>query len=206
VLHDGSGKELSTRTNGEKQAAFSAIHKFMRRGPEQRLRTIVADLANQAGIDLGQLVRRTCLAWDDLRSLASEPDLTIGAHTVSHPILAKQATKTATREIFGCKTILERRLGRPIRHLAYPFGDRSAAGAREFHLAWKAGFATAVTSRPGHVFSDHVNCLHALPRVSVNGLFQSTAAVRTLLSGVPFLAWNGRRIASVETYAIEKGD
>ena len=37
--------------------------------------------------------------------------------------------------------------------------------------------------------------LHALPRVSVNGCHQSRAALRGLLSGVPFLAWNrGRRL------------
>jgi peptidoglycan/xylan/chitin deacetylase (PgdA/CDA1 family) len=206
VLHDGGITERSTRTSEEKQAAFSAIHKSIRSGSEYRLRTMVADLSRQAGVDDAQLVRQTCLAWGDLRSLASEPGVTIGAHTISHPILAKQAGKTATREIFGCKTVLERRLGRPIRHFAYPFGDRSAAGAREFRLAWEAGFATAVTSRPGHVFPDHVNRLHALPRVSVNGLFQSRATLRALLSGVPFLVWNGRRIASVETYPIEDED
>jgi peptidoglycan/xylan/chitin deacetylase (PgdA/CDA1 family) len=201
ALHGAGVAERSTRTSDEKQAAFSAIHKFIRSGPEYRLRATVADLSRQAGIDTARLVRQTCLAWDDLRTLASEPGLTIGAHTVSHPILAKQSSKTAAREIFGCKAVLERRLGRPIRHFAYPFGDRSAAGAREFELACKAGFATAMTSRPGHVFPDHINCLHALPRVSVNGLFQSRAAMRALLSGVPLLAWNGRRIASVETYA-----
>ena len=203
ALHDGVRAKRSTRTSEEKQAAFSAIHKSIRSGSEHRLRTIVADLSTQAGIDNARLVRQTCLAWDDLRSLESEPGVTIGAHTISHPILAKLASKTATREIFGCKTVLERRLGRPIRHFAYPFGDRSSAGAREFQLACKAGFATAVTSRPGHLFPEHVNCLHALPRVSVNGLFQSRAALRALLSGVPFLAWNGRRIASVETCAIQ---
>jgi peptidoglycan/xylan/chitin deacetylase (PgdA/CDA1 family) len=203
ALHGAGVAERSTGTSDEKQAAFSAIHKLMRSSPEYRLRTIVADLSREAGIDSAQLVRQTCLGWDDLRILASEPGLTIGAHTVSHPILAKQASKTAIREIFGCKTVLERRLGRPIRHFAYPFGDRSAAGAREFQLAWKAGFATAVTSRPGHVFPEHAKCLHALPRVSVNGLFQSRATMRALLSGVPFLAWNGRRIPSVETYAID---
>jgi hypothetical protein len=34
-----------------------------------------------------------------------------------------------------------------------------------------------------------------LPRVSINGAFQTEAALRALLSGVPFLAWNrGRRV------------
>ena len=74
-------------------------------------------------------------------------------------------------------------------------GDPGSAGPREFALARELGFATAVTTRPGHLFADHAAHLHALPRVSVNGCHQSPAALRGLLSGVPFLAWNrGRRL------------
>jgi peptidoglycan/xylan/chitin deacetylase (PgdA/CDA1 family) len=196
ILRDGKMTVLAAHTSDEKQAAFSTIYAYIRAGPEQRLRMIVADLARQA--DVGQLVRRSCLGWDDLRGLAGEPDVTIGAHTVSHPILAKHDVSAAAREISGGKTLLEHRLGQPIRHFAYPFGDRSAASAREFRLARESGFATAVTARPGHLFPDHAERLHALPRVSINGLFQNNTALRCLLSGVPFLAWNGGRIARIE--------
>jgi peptidoglycan/xylan/chitin deacetylase (PgdA/CDA1 family) len=82
-----------------------------------------------------------------------------------------------------------------VRHFAYPVGDPGSAGPREFRLALDAGFATAVTTRPGHLFAAHADHPTALPRVSVNGYFQSRAALRALLSGVPFLAWNrGRRL------------
>ena len=62
-------------------------------------------------------------------------------------------------------------------------------------IAKKLGFVTAVTTRPGHLFPDHAGHLHALPRISINGLHQTEAALASLLSGVPFLAWNrGRRL------------
>ena len=57
-------------------------------------------------------------------------------------------------------------------------------------LAKEAGFVSAVTTRPGHLFDGHGDHLHALPRVSLNGHHQSGAALRSLLSGLPFLAWN----------------
>ena len=94
--------------------------------------------------------------------------------------------------------MLEERLARPVRHLAFPLGDRGSASSREFRLAAEAGFATAVTTRPGHLFPAHRDRLHALPRVSVNGLFQTDAALSALLSGVPFLAWNRGRVAALE--------
>ena len=190
--------DLPSRTAGEKQAAFEAVYRRLRAGPEERLRALTANLAAQAGVNTSRLAVDLCLGWDEVQILAREPDVSIGAHTLSHAILAKCHATTAMREITESKVVLERRLGRPVRHLAYPFGDPSAVGVREFRLARQAGYATAITSRPGHVFPDHAAQLHALPRVSINGLFQNKTALRALFSGVPFLAWNRGRVARIE--------
>jgi peptidoglycan/xylan/chitin deacetylase (PgdA/CDA1 family) len=194
----GERLDLSTRTAREKQTAFDFIHARVRAGPPDRLRELTASLAAEPEAGADCLAADLCLNWDEIQSLASEPDVTIGAHTISHPILAKLDPPAASREIGDSKARLEGRLGRPVRHLAYPFGDPMAVGGREVGLARQAGFVTAVTSRPGHVFPDHAAHLHALPRVSINGLFQSESAFRALLSGVPFLAWNRRRVVQVE--------
>jgi peptidoglycan/xylan/chitin deacetylase (PgdA/CDA1 family) len=91
--------------------------------------------------------------------------------------------------------MLAARLGVPVRHLAYPFGDATSAGPREFALAADTGYASAVTTRPGMLYRQHGRHLTALPRLSVNGGWQSRAALEVLLSGAPFLVWNrGRRI------------
>jgi peptidoglycan/xylan/chitin deacetylase (PgdA/CDA1 family) len=82
-------------------------------------------------------------------------------------------------------------------HLAYPIGDRSSAGAREFALASELGFETAVTTRKGMLFPEHSRHLMALPRLSVNGGWQNEALLDILLSGVPFLLWNrGSRVVT----------
>jgi len=199
IPRNGDVLSLPSRTPLEKQDAFRAVHRHLRAGTMEQLRTVTADLASQAGILSNCFAAAFCLSWDELQDLAREPHVTIGAHTLSHPALAKLDTTAAEREIAESKALLERRLGRPVRHFAYPFGDRIAAGAREFRLARNSGFATAVTSRPGHLFPDHAEYLHALPRVSINGLFQHRTALRTLFSGVPFLLWNHGRVAEIET-------
>jgi len=110
-------------------------------------------------------------------------------------MLAKLDEATLRREMAESKKRIEQRLGRAVHHLSYPVGDAASAAGREFRLARETGFATAVTTRPGHIFPTHADHLHALPRVSVNGLFQSEAALTSLLSGVPFLLFNrGRRL------------
>jgi peptidoglycan/xylan/chitin deacetylase (PgdA/CDA1 family) len=194
---NGELVDLPSRTTVEKQAVFEAVYRHLRAGPEDQLRTVTAGLAAQAGVNTRRLAVDLCLSWDEIQALAREPDVSIGAHSLSHPILAKCHAMTAMREVAESRALLERRLGRPVRHLAYPFGDPSAVGPREFRLARQAGYVTATTSRPAHVFPDHAAHLHALPRVSINGLFQNKTALRAILSGVPFWVWNRGRILTI---------
>ncbi|QGY06185.1 polysaccharide deacetylase family protein [Methylobacterium mesophilicum SR1.6/6] len=187
--------DLPARSPQEKAIAFDVIYRDLRGGDEELLLARIADLCRQAGFTPGALAADLCLSWDEMRALARDPAVTFGAHTVSHPMLAKHEAAVAAREIAEGRDRIEAELGRPVRHLSYPVGDPGSAGPREFALASAMGFDTAVTTRPGHLFADHAGHLHALPRVSVNGCHQSRAALAGLLSGVPFLAWNrGRRL------------
>lgn len=182
-------------SDAEKQKAFDKLYWRLRKQPEAILLTRISELAGRAGIDPVALVERECLPWETLRALSGAPGVAIGAHTVTHPMLAKHDEAFARREIVESKARLEAELGMPIRHFAYPVGDPTSAGPRDYALAREAGFASAVTTRPGHLFAEHAEHLHALPRVSLNGLHQSDAALRALLSGLPFWLWNrGRRV------------
>jgi len=195
-LSDGRFDALAG-SDVEKQTAFDQLYWRLRKGPEAILLSTIFGLAAQAGIDPVALVERECLPTETLRSLAGAPGVAIGAHTLSHPMLARHPEEVARREIIESKAWLEEVLDRPIRHFAYPVGDPGSAGPREFALAKEAGFASAVTTRPGHLFAEHSQHLHALPRVSLNGLHQSEAALKALLSGLPFLLWNRGRKVSV---------
>ncbi|WP_029031875.1 polysaccharide deacetylase family protein [Salinarimonas rosea] len=195
IRHDGL--DLPARTDAEKARAFDTLYWRLRAGPEDALRSATHRLAEEAGVDVAALATGACLALDEIAALARDPLVTLGAHTLTHPMLAKHDVETARREIVESRAVLADATGREIRHLAYPVGDPGSAGPREFALAREAGFETAVTTRPGHLFAEHAGHLHALPRVSVNGLHQSAGALRALLSGLPLLAWNrGRRVVA----------
>jgi peptidoglycan/xylan/chitin deacetylase (PgdA/CDA1 family) len=184
-----------TSTSKQKQAAFDDIYWALRARPEAELRAGVARLAAEAGIDGPGLTRALCLDWDALRELARDPSVTIGAHTMTHPMLARHPVHVAQPEIVEARYRIEFELGRPVDHLAYPVGDRGSAGSREFDIARLSGFRTAVTTRPGHVFAEHAAHSHALPRVSLNGFHQNAHALKAMLSGLPFALLNrGRRL------------
>jgi peptidoglycan/xylan/chitin deacetylase (PgdA/CDA1 family) len=178
-----------------KSAAFDQVYRVLRAAPEARLLAAIGGLCEQAGFAPGRIAQELCLSWSELRALASDPAVTIAAHTLSHPMLAKHDEAFVRREIAESRARIAAEFGRDVRHLSYPVGDPTSAGPREFAMARELGFATAVTTRPGHLFAGHADHLHALPRVSINGLHQTDAALASLVSGVPFLAWNrGRRV------------
>jgi peptidoglycan/xylan/chitin deacetylase (PgdA/CDA1 family) len=174
-------------------AAFKAASGSLR--PDPALQQKIAEVAAKAGLDPLARTGQLCLDWDGLRKLADEPLCTIGAHTLTHPLLGTQDEAVARHEMAHSKVILEERLQRPVLHMAYPVGDALAAGQREFRLARELGFETGVTTRPGVIFPEHGAHLHALPRLSVNGLYQSIADFDVLLSGAAFWLFNqGRKL------------
>ncbi len=188
---------LAARTDEDKRAAFRTLYGMLRAGPEQRLLQVIADLAARAGIDPAAIPARLCLDWDGIAALSRHPLCTIGAHTLTHPMLAKHEATFVRHELAESRRHIEMRIGLPARHLAYPVGDPTSAGPREYAIAAELGFSSAVTTRPGMIFPAHRDHATALPRLSVNGNWQSLDALEVLLSGVPFALWNcGRRVVA----------
>ena len=192
---EGARLSLPAGNDAEKSAAFERLYFLLRQGGDERLLHKVAQISQTAGIESRALVDALCLDWSELRALAAHPLATIGAHTLTHPRLALLSEDEALAEMAGGRARLERELGRPCRHFAYPYGDARSAGPREFVYAERLGFATAVTTRPGMIFPEHAAHPCALPRLSVNGLWQDAKNFDALLSGAPFALWNrGRRL------------
>jgi len=189
---DGRLRGFDTRDAAGKAAAFEAIYWPWRAMPERAQRQAVREFAQAHGLDLHALCRAEIMGWAELAAFVSEdPRLSIGAHTITHPALAKLSREEAAAEMLEGADRIERALGRRPRHLSFPYGDPASAGEREFALAAELGFATAATTRPGVI--DKAARLTALPRVSLNGHFQTAAHLEALLSGLPFALMNTAR-------------
>lgn len=189
---------LDATTLAAKQAAFDRLHDWLRALPgEHDLKREIEALCTKHDVDMEALCRSLCLSWDELKTFAADPLVTIGAHTISHCNLAKQAEDIAAQEMAIGRARIEEALDRRVQHFAYPYGDREAAGRREFALAASAGFKTAVTTRPGMLFAENAGHMTALPRVSLNGNYQDARILPVLTSGAATAMWNGfRRIAA----------
>lgn len=89
----------------------------------------------------------------------------IGAHTLTHPILASLDDETAAREIAGSRRVLEDWLQTPVDLFAYPNGKPGADFlARDISIAREAGFKAAFTTVARAAASDDDDL--QLPRFS----------------------------------------
>jgi peptidoglycan/xylan/chitin deacetylase (PgdA/CDA1 family) len=189
----GVACRLDTSTPSGKQAAFDRLHCWLRTLDKHDLQREVDALCRGYKVDQGAICPELCLSWNELKSFADDPLVTIGAHSVTHCNLALQSEAIAKEELSVSRARIEAALQRPAVHLAYPYGDKGAAGAREFALARAAGYKTAVTTRPGMVFAESAGHLTALPRVSLNGNYQDARILPVLTSGAATAMWNGFR-------------
>ncbi|MCK1639819.1 polysaccharide deacetylase family protein [Bradyrhizobium sp. 157] len=190
----GTAIRLDASTPVAKQTTFDRVHDWLRRLPgEHDLQREISALCTRHDVDEYLIASDLCMSWEELKAFADDPLVTIGAHTVTHCNLARQSEETASFELAESRARIEAALQRPVLHLAYPYGDRTAAGQREFRLAKAAGFKTAVTTRPGMIFPESADHLTALQRISLNGNYQDERIIPILTSGAATAMWNGFR-------------
>ncbi|UVC13753.1 polysaccharide deacetylase family protein [Mesorhizobium onobrychidis] len=175
---------IDCSTAGKKLQAFARLHDYLTlEVREEDQRAVLRELARSNGIERDAR-QSTLMNWDEIRAMAGHPLVTIGAHTVNHRNLKRLPDADARHEVDDVRRILQAELGEAPRHFAYPYGYASAVGDREVGFARDAGYASAVTTRHGVLRAEHAGFLQALPRISVNGRYQSVAHIRTMLSGV----------------------
>jgi peptidoglycan/xylan/chitin deacetylase (PgdA/CDA1 family) len=91
--------------------------------------------------------------------------MTIGAHSLSHPILARASEELAWREISESRSVIENAVSQTVWAFGYPFGNAAAVTERDVRLVKKAGFQCAFMNTGGG-FGAKIS-LFLFPRVHV---------------------------------------
>jgi peptidoglycan/xylan/chitin deacetylase (PgdA/CDA1 family) len=104
------------------------------------------------------------LTCSELQKLVSA-GMTIGAHTLSHPMLSQLPPELAYAEISESRLRLESVIERRVWAFAYPFGDPQSVTPQVLAMTQKAGFEAAFLNYGGGLGTDLPP--YALPRVHV---------------------------------------
>jgi len=85
---------------------------------------------------------RIYLSWDEIAEMSAH-GIEFGGHTKSHPQLSRLAYEECRHELETSKQIIEQRLGKKVRMLAYPFGSKNDYNAVTEKAAMAAGYVCA---------------------------------------------------------------
>jgi peptidoglycan/xylan/chitin deacetylase (PgdA/CDA1 family) len=130
------------------------------------------------------------MGWPAIRRLALA-GFEFGGHSLTHPRLTQAGREVCERELRDSRALIEDRLGREVRHLAYPFGDYDD-GVRG--IAGRLGYRSACTVRIGLSGpEDHPLALSRVPVTGYDSLLDFACRVLTALTWRETLrAWGQR--------------
>jgi peptidoglycan/xylan/chitin deacetylase (PgdA/CDA1 family) len=148
-----------------RQSCFRLLCRLLRPLPERQRRRVLDRLRTWAGA--GSAGRRThrALTHQEVRRLADGGLVGVGAHTVTHPVLAARPAAEQRAEIRQSKACLEEILGRPVLTFAYPYGSREDYSAETVAGVREAGLLCACSNFRGLAATDTDH--FQLPRVMV---------------------------------------
>lgn len=187
----GSIERFEISDDKSKRKTFNELLQWLtQKVSETEQRRIVEELAWMNKVDTKNHAANEIMTWKEIRDLSADPLCNFGAHTIHHYAIARLDAVEARWEMKESARIVEAEIAKPVEHFAYPYGYPAAAGKRDFDIAEELGFKSAVTTRHGVLHDEHAQSMHALPRISLNGAFQTRRYTSVLLGGIPTLLTN----------------
>jgi peptidoglycan/xylan/chitin deacetylase (PgdA/CDA1 family) len=130
----------------DKQAAIDTLIKHIKYRPVSERISLTEEIARLAKVHLPQNLMMTSAEVKAMRQAGMQ----IGAHTVSHPILARLTDEQARQEIGDSKRFLEQLLGECITVFAYPNGKPGEDySPQSVEVVRRLGFDAAVSTQWG---------------------------------------------------------
>jgi len=170
----------------EKFVAFERFINFVQSADEDEAVARLDLAAKLVGIDPESIVDREVMPAAELQNLVADPLARLGAHTITHPNLARVTEKRLRQELEDSAAQVVDYSGHRPKVFAYPYGSRTAVGSREAKAVMETGFTLAVTTQPGVLRSGSLERPAELARLSLNGGYQKSRYVKALASGLPF--------------------
>ena len=107
------------------------------------------------------ILKGEAMTVQDLCEISKSKYITIGSHTVTHPILPMCSDEESLYEIRESKRKLESVLHNQVDHFAYPNGDFSL---REVNYLKNSGYSLAFSTIPKYLTKENIIDRYTLPR------------------------------------------
>ena len=143
------------RSQSARERAHLALYWRLRRLRPSAIEPILTEIAEQLGVRPDHRDTHRWMTADELRALSATPGVHVGAHTLTHPVLATLPADDQWQEIEGSRQQLERLLDKPVRLFSYPFGGHDVFDHVTMEFVRKSGYTLACTSTGGLAGAGH---------------------------------------------------
>lgn len=181
-----NGRKLKVGSRGQRSRAFRILSDSIGSGDETASVARLDEAARAAGIDPLTIPGDLVMDELELKAIAAHPLVTLGAHTVSHRAMGRLNATELARELDESAAYVEHLTGTRPTTFAYPYGDQRSVTTETARAVANAGLSVGVTTLPGTLKMANAGSPAALPRISINGLYQRARHVGALASGIPF--------------------
>ncbi|WP_222564849.1 polysaccharide deacetylase family protein [Novilysobacter antarcticus] len=165
---------------GERAGVIRALLSAYKAAPGEEAARLLDSLREQArcGSNVAPVAKHW-MDWKMIRDMAAN-GMTIGGHTVHHPVLSRRSLAQQRAEISGCAARLRAELGQTMDYFAYPVGSPDAFDERTRQCLQDAGVRLAFSYYGG--IATRNSPRYDIPRVAVaarmeNHLFRAMAAL-----------------------------
>jgi peptidoglycan/xylan/chitin deacetylase (PgdA/CDA1 family) len=148
-----------------RRKALGSLRQALRILEDEERRLIMVKLRSVFGQRDHRANLGRAMTGEEVRTLVTDGLVTIGAHTVTHPVLSALGVAACQREIAEGKLACEALIGTPVTGFAYPYGDFDA---KVRDAVRTAGFAFACSTQHGPALAS--SDTHALPRIHVHNV------------------------------------
>jgi peptidoglycan/xylan/chitin deacetylase (PgdA/CDA1 family) len=131
-------------------ASIRKLHGWMKSLPAAETENLIETLSQIAEVSLpsSELQSSQLMTWEQIIEV-SRRGIAIGSHTQTHRVLATLAEDEQRWELGESRAALERRLGCPVRTLAYPAGSHGNFTAASMRIGEECGYEGAFSFHSG---------------------------------------------------------
>jgi peptidoglycan/xylan/chitin deacetylase (PgdA/CDA1 family) len=136
--------------SGEKRKTIFHLLQLMKTEPYSQTQDLLKMLSEECEVEFPTPKEQDAelMSWKDIKEVMND-GVAIGAHTVSHRVLATLGEEEQFEELSSSKKLLEDMLTSNIRSFSYPVGDYTAFTGKTKELVRKAGYDISFSFKTG---------------------------------------------------------
>lgn len=144
--------------SAKRKKLISYTSESLKRVPNEERKKIFHDVKSVLQLP------REAMTLDQVKGIATSKYITLGSHTVSHPILINCDDEESYFELQASKEIIEKWINKKVDFFAYPNGDYSI---REINYLKELGYTLAYCTKATYLTEDSLQNVYELPRFCI---------------------------------------